>query len=102
MTIQEVPLQNSAQKFSIELVKTVYNCTVTWNSFGGAWILDIATAQNTPLVTGIPIVTGCDLLKQFPEFDFGGKLVAQTDFDQYAIPTYDNLGIAGKLYFITN
>jgi hypothetical protein len=45
-------------------------------------------------------VTGTDLFEPFAYLNFGGKLVAQTDHDSGAIPTYENLGNTSHVYFV--
>ncbi|MNU03634.1 hypothetical protein D3C72_2477290 [compost metagenome] len=64
-------------------------------------MLDIATAARVPILTGIPVVTGLDLLAQYAYLGFGGMLIVQTDHDADAVPTLGNIGIAGRLYFVT-
>ena len=102
MTAYLVPLQANAQTFPISLAGTVYNLTIHWNAPSAAWILDIADAGKNPMVSGIPLVTGTDLLAQYAYLGFGGQLIAQTDNDTSAVPTYANLGQGGNLYFVTS
>jgi hypothetical protein len=52
-------------------------------------------------LSGVPIITGADLLAQYAYMNFGGQLRAQTDGNLTAVPTYENLGNAGHLYFVT-
>ena len=67
----------------------------------GGWVLDILDAANNPLVTGIPLVTGTDLLAQFQYLNFKGKLVVQTLTSPDDVPTFDNLGDTAKLFWVT-
>ena len=53
-------------------------------------------------MSGIPIVTGIDLLEQYQHLGIAGQIVAQTDGDTFAVPTQSNLGTAGRLYFIAS
>jgi hypothetical protein len=101
-TAYEIPLQPQAQSFRIQIAGVTYGMTVTWNNFNASWILDIVDVNNDPLVSGIPLITGTDLLAQYAYMGFGGSLYAQTDHDTYAVPTYANLGQQGHLYFVTN
>lgn len=96
----EVPLSAKPQTFSISLGGVVYYLTLRWNVIGKYWVLDIADDEQVPLILGIPVVTGVDLLGQFRSFNFNGWLIAQTDGDADAVPTFDNLGTAGRLYFV--
>jgi hypothetical protein len=98
-----IPLTTTPQTLSVSLGGSQYNLRVLWNSAASCWMLDIYDASNNPVVLGIAIVTGVDLLRQFAYLNFGGQLVAQTDFDTFAVPTADNLGINSNLYFaVTN
>lgn len=98
----EIPLSPQAQTFSIPLNAVTYNLTLMWRSKDGigGWVLDIADASNNPLVTGIPLVTGCDLLGQYAYLGFGGGLWVLTDGSPTAVPTYSNLGSLSHLYFV--
>jgi hypothetical protein len=98
-----VPLQPNPQTFQITLGSNTYRFTALWrNNALGGWFLDIADANNNALVSGIPMVTGCDLLAQYKYLNFGGQLVVQTTSDTDAVPTFINLGSDGMLYWIPN
>lgn len=99
--IYEIPLTPLAQKFSIDLAGVTYNLSLRWNSISTNWVLDVYSSLGSPLLLGIPLVTGVDLFKQFTYLDFGGGLVAVTDSDSDAVPTLENLGTASHLYFFT-
>lgn len=97
----EIPLDANPQTFSINLGGTVYSLVVRWNRIAQAWQLDIADANNVPILNSIPLVTGADLLAQFAHLNFGGTLTVSTDGNASAIPTFDNLGTTSHLYFTT-
>lgn len=97
-----IPLQPTNQTFQITLAGTQYTFTVRWNDANQAWTLDIADANQNPIISGIPIVTGGDLLAPYGYLNFGGKLIAQTTNDTDAVPTLANLGTTGNLFFIPN
>ena len=101
-TAYEIPLIAGPQQLVISLAGTSYQLTLHWCVPAAAWVLDIASSDgSTPIVSGIPLVTGADLLEQYAYLGIGGKLVAQTDGDVYAVPTFNNLGNGGRLYFVT-
>lgn len=100
MAVYEIPLDPQPQTFAISLANVVYNLTVKWNDQRGNWFLDIADSSNNPLIGGIPLTTGNDLLAQYAYLGFGGQLQVQTDHNTNQIPTYDNLGISSHLFFI--
>lgn len=102
MTPFEIPLQPSAaQKLVVTMANVQYTLTFRWNVPANAWIVDFADENGAPIVEGIPIVTGADLLAQLRYLNFGGALIAQTDNDQDAVPTFSNLGVTGHVYFVT-
>jgi len=99
-TPYEIPLTPEPQRFTISLGSTSYALTVKWNAPHGAWMLDIAMPSGTLVLGGIPLVTGVDLLGQYAYLGFTEQLVCQSDFDLDAVPTFENLGTQGHLYFL--
>ena len=99
-TVTEISLTPVAQTFTITLAGTAYQMTLIWRNACG-WVLDIADISGNPIVRGIVLVTGCDLLGPYTDLDFGGQLFVQTDGGVDAPPTYTNLGIASHLYWLT-
>jgi hypothetical protein len=79
MPVYEIPLSSEPQTFAIELAGVSYQLTFTWNETLLCWLLDVATATRVPIISGIPVVTGLDLLAQYTYLGFGGALVVQTD-----------------------
>jgi hypothetical protein len=100
-TFFEIPLSPQPETFSIALAGVTYGFTVTWNVPNASWIIDISGASGNPIVSGIPMVTGCDLLEQFGYLGFQFALVAQTDNSPDTVPAFDNLGATSHLYAIT-
>ena len=113
-TAYAVPLQQDTssgtaqglpQTFQITLSGTVYILTVRYRNDPagmGGWVLDIADASSNDIVTGIPLVTGANLLEQYAYLGFVGGLYVQTGSDPDAVPTFDNLGGDGQLYYVTD
>jgi len=102
MTTQyEIPTSAQPQKFAITLAGVTYNLIMVWNSKAACWVIDIHDVNDNQLVCGIPMVTGADLLAPYPHLGFGGTLTVSTDGNPHAIPTLDNLGTTGHLYFST-
>jgi hypothetical protein len=99
----EIPLTPEAQIFTVILGGVNYTLTLMWRSVDdiGGWVLDIGDGSNNPLVQGIPLVTGCDLLSQYKYLGFDGSLWVLTDGNATAVPTYPNLGSTSHLYFVT-
>lgn len=78
------------------------NMAYKWNRFAACWTVDIQDADGNALLNGVPLVTGADLFSQFGYMEFGGQLIAQTDGDPTAVPTFENLGKTGHVYFIAS
>lgn len=98
-----VPLQPQPQTFTVALSGVIYTFTVQYrNTAMGGWVLDIGDANNVPIVQGIPLVTGANLLDQYDYLGFVGALWVQTLDNPDAVPTFQNLGTDGLLYYVTN
>ncbi len=102
-TINEIPLKvGTPQTFSITLGGVSYNLTLQYRSDPeGGWILDIADQSDNPILQGIPLVTGTNLLAQYAYLGLNGALYCQTSTDPDAVPTFDNLGSDGLIYWVT-
>lgn len=97
----EIPLTPTPQQFAIQLAGVQYQMTLIWRDAAG-WVLDIANNDKTPLIQGVPLVAGADLLAQYRYLGIGGALFVVSDQNVLAPPTQDNLGIASHLYFLAN
>lgn len=100
-TINEVPLSPKAQRFLITLAGITWQLRVRWSPASACWVLDIADAAGVPVLSGVPMVTGADLLAQYAYLGIGGALYVQSDDSVDAVPTFANLGSIGHLYFVT-
>ena len=100
-TYLEIPLDAAKpQTLQVTLNGTNYNLRVWWNAPNQLWYIDFFDTQNNPILLGIPMTTGTDLLGQYEYLEFGGSLYALSDFDTAAPPTFVNLGSTGHLYFV--
>jgi hypothetical protein len=83
---------------------TLYFC---WNWVAQCWTLDWYDETTTiPLLRGMPVVTGCDLLEQYQYMRPGWNTVLTAltigpDVSPDTVPTFDNLGTDGHLYVTT-
>ena len=100
-TTFEIPLSPQSQTFTISLAGVVYSMGLWWNEISNVWVLDIFDASVNPILRGVPLVANVDLLAAYPDKNFGGALIAQTDDAANVPPTFDNLGVTGHLYFTT-
>ena len=102
-TYFEIPLTADPQTFTITLSGIDYQMTVQYRDAGGTgWILDVADASDNPLVCGIPLVTGTDLLGQYAYLGFGGRLWVQGAANPDDVPTFDDLGNGSHLFWVTD
>lgn len=96
----EIPLSSQPQTFNVTLVGVEYSFALQWrDTANGGWFLDIADVNGNALLSGIPLVTGVDLLAQFKYMAFGFELWVQTDAAD-APPTFTNLGSESHLYCV--
>lgn len=95
-----IPLQPQNQEFDISLAGVSYHLVVNWNSKSGCWILNIEDSQRSHILSGIAMVTGCDLLEQYGYLNIGGAMVVQSTNDPALVPDASTLGSTGNLFFI--
>lgn len=102
MAVFAIPLQvGTPQTFSIQLSGVTYRLTFLYrNDPNGGWTVDIADVAGNPIVQGIPLVTGADLLAQHKDLGFQGALVVQTTNNPDAVPTFANLGKEAQVYWV--
>jgi hypothetical protein len=100
MNAYEIPLDPQAQTLTLNGGGNSYNLRVTWCSAADCWILDILDGNSAPIVQGIPLITGVNLLSQYEYLGIGGALVVQTDSDPAVVPTYELLGVTGHLFYV--
>lgn len=96
----EIPLISAPQRFQISLSGTQYQLRVKWCPPADCWTLDIADNSGAALVSGIPLVTGANLLEQYEYLGIPGELIVLSDDSMWNVPTYLNLGSIGHLYYI--
>jgi hypothetical protein len=101
LPVFQVPFAGVPETFGISLNGTSYTLTVHWCVPMSAWVLDIADATGAnPIVSGIPLITGDDLLEQYAYLGIAGQLIVQTSNDPLVPPTFTDLGTTGNLYFL--
>ena len=97
MTTTEIPLIAAPQTLKITLGGVIYTLTLVYR---GMWVMDIADAVGNPIVCGIALVTGADLLAQLSYLGIGGIMQVQSDgVNPDSVPTFSNLGQQAHLYW---
>lgn len=96
-----IPLTPEPQSFGISLAGRELRLTVRWHeTTEGGWLLDIHEPERVaPIVCGIPLVTGCDLLEQYEYLGLSGALYVAAPNDLPA--DLDNLGETVQVVFAT-
>lgn len=100
LKVLEIPLSAEPQRFTVQLGATSYQLRLLWSSPAAAWMMDLLLEDGTQLLGGVPLVTGRDLLEPYPYLGIPGCLIVQTDHQADAVPTFENLGVAGRLYYV--
>lgn len=99
----KIPLIPTPQLFSIQLSGIDYQVRLYYaNVLDGGWLIDIWDADSAPIVVGVPLVTGANLLEQYRHLGFVGRMWVQTASDPDAAPTFLNLGIDAQLWWVTD
>jgi hypothetical protein len=97
----EILLQPKNQRFTLTYGGVNYRCTLVWHEADlGGWAIDIADNNDVPLVSGLPLVTGADLLRQHRHLGFRFGLVVASDEEVDRPPTRTSLGISTRLYLV--
>lgn len=99
MQINEIPLSPDNQQFRILLDETTYTLRVLWRD-GAGWIMDVMDSGGGAILSGVPLVTGANLLAQYPQLGISGALVVVTDIGAPADATKTNLGTYSHLIFV--
>jgi len=99
MQITEIPLSPDNQLFRIQLAAVTYTLQIIWRDAAG-WIMDVMDSGGTPILSGVPLVTGANLLAQYPQLGISGALVVATDVGAPDDATKTNLGTYAHLLFV--
>ncbi|RXK32697.1 hypothetical protein BBD39_10155 [Arsenophonus endosymbiont of Bemisia tabaci Asia II 3] len=83
----------------VKLSDTVWQFRLTWRDSAG-WVLDMLTVDNQPVIQGIPLIAGENLLAQYQHLISEGKLVSLSDEESDI--NANTLGTTVKLYWITD
>lgn len=104
MAVYEIPLTPAPQSFEIVLSGRLLKLFARWlespaPDAPGGWYLDIYDAPDDlePVILGIPLVCGCDLLEPYKDKGLNGGLFVSGDLP----PTLENLGTETLLLFET-
>jgi len=99
MNIQEIPLSADNQQFTLSINGATYNMRILWR--GNCWVLDLHNSSGSPLVQGVPLISGTNLLDQYRHLQLGFALAVACDNPQQEYPTQYDLGRTSHLYLVT-
>ncbi|HAZ7413367.1 TPA: hypothetical protein J8I72_004566 [Escherichia coli] len=99
MQFNEIPLSPDNQQFRVLLGNTTYTLRIIWRDAAG-WIMDVMDSGGASLLSGVPLLTGVNLLRQYPQLGIDGALVVVTDKGAPDEPTKTNLGTYSHLIFV--
>lgn len=99
-TAYEIPLSAEPQTFVITLAGAARRLTVRWSDLTGLWLLDLASPEGDPILSGLPLLPGVDLLGQHKHLGFGGELWVQSLSDPNKTPDLESLGTDGLVFFV--
>ena len=99
MAVSEITLLPENQKFSISLAGTAFQMSVVWRA--EFWCLDLMDGSGAMIITGIPMITGYDLLTQYRHLNLGFSLFVVCDIEGQKNPTQYDLGLTSHLYVVT-
>lgn len=101
MTTYVIPLVPTPHKFTVQLGGTTYGMRLYWCQPAECWVLDLSDAQGVPVVLGMPLVLGVDLLGQYKHLGLPGSLVVTTTLGPHDRATASDVGTRTTLYFVT-
>lgn len=96
-----VPALPTPQSFGISLGGLDLNMNLAFKGAAG-WVMDVASNVGDTLLSGVPLVTGGNLLEQFEHLGIPGGLWVQTKNAPDAVPTFDNLGVESFLFYVAD
>ncbi|ENX58797.1 MULTISPECIES: phage baseplate plug family protein [Acinetobacter] len=91
----EIPLNFGNQKFNIKLGTTQYKLQLIYRA--EQWYLDIFDTAENPLIAGLPMLVGDNLLAQHQHIIKGSLYVLNTSEDESQ--AFSDLGTNIKLYW---
>lgn len=102
MTVYQIPLTSSQQTFTIALSGATYQIVQKWvGADQGGWTIDLLDSVGSAIISGIPLVTGANLLAQYEYIGIPGALRVYNSVDGVTAPTFDDIGSTTNLYYVT-
>lgn len=95
-----IPLKKLPRySINVTLENNIYILTVHWNVIDLAWYMDIYGVSNSEDITGIKLVTGPNLIKQYAMLELGAFYIIDVTGHE-ADPDFDNINITHLLMYV--
>jgi hypothetical protein len=103
-TVVGIPLSAQPQTFTVVLEGATYGIRLYWLVPAQCWVIDLSDASGNPLINGIPLITGTNLLTQYRRYvgPPGQLLVISDHLPPDAVPNFTDLGITGHLFYLVS
>lgn len=93
LIFSELPLRQGPSIFSLSIKGRDFRFRFAYaNTEGGGWYVDIGETDGQPLVCGLPLTAGLNLLGQFGYLGLGFGLYVSVDGRPDEAPVYDDMG----------
>jgi hypothetical protein len=99
--VLRIPVTARPQTFTIALSGSEYTIRLYWLNPAQCWVFDFMDQSAAPILAGVPLVTGVDLLEQHRYLGFnGGLFVISDSLPPDTIPDFTHLGVTGHVYYL--
>ncbi|HED3888091.1 TPA: hypothetical protein R4229_000403 [Morganella morganii] len=97
MNVIEIPVSNKNQQFDIQLGGGRYRIRLVYRQFCG-WVADMMDQAGADIFTGVPLVSGTDILEPYRYMGFNGSLIFVCDETAGEL-SLSEFGRQNRLYF---
>lgn len=97
MNVIEIPVSNKNQQFDIQLGGGRYRIRLVYRQFCG-WVADMMDQAGADIFTGVPLVSGTDILEPYRYMGFNGSLIFVCDETAGEL-SLSEFGRKNRLYF---
>ena len=98
-TVYLIPLSSGMQSFGASLGEKTIQIRLMWREAeGGGWFMDLLETDGDPILSGIAVRCGHNLLGQYPHLGLG-KMQIMVDNDDTIALSYSDMGKNVQLYW---
>jgi len=99
VNVLQIPVPARPTVFTMPLGGVIYTWRTYWLAPSQCWVVNIADQFGNPLIQGVPLVPGTNLLGQYAYVGPGGVLFVRVDHDPEAVPDFTHLGITARVFW---